>query len=129
MDQTLILKLDQYHKALTSLKEALDTVESAMIRDSAIKRFEFTYELAWKNSKVYLNNKFGVDVFSPKEVFRELRNNSLLSDEETAEFLIMVDERNKIIHTYSENFSNELYQRVKNRYYELLKGLYQKLII
>jgi len=125
MDQTLILKLEQYGKALNSLKEVLTGPENSIVRDSAIKRFEFTYELAWKNAKVFLNSKFGLDVFSPKEVFRELRKNNLLSDEETETLLLMVDERNKIIHTYSEDFSNELYQRIKNNYFGLLVKLHQ----
>jgi len=124
MDKTLILKLEQFNKALKSLEEALAEPESSIVRDSVIKRFEFTYELAWKNAKVYLNTKFGMDVFSPKDVFRELRKNNLITDEETELFLTMVDERNKIIHTYNENFSNELYQRIKDSYIKLLDKLY-----
>jgi len=127
MDQALVLKLEQFNKALTSLKTALDEPENPIIRDSVIKRFEFTYELAWKNAKVYLYQKLGLDVFSPKDVFRELRTNGLISDNEAETLLIMVDERNKIIHTYSENFSNELYQRIKNSYLGLLEKLYQSL--
>jgi nucleotidyltransferase substrate binding protein (TIGR01987 family) len=127
MDQTLVLKLEQYHKALDSLKTALTEPENPIVRDSVIKRFEFTYELCWKNAKVYLNNRFGVDVFSPKDVFRELRKNGLSGDEETETLLMMVDERNKIIHTYSENFSNELYQRIKDNYFNLLAKIYQVL--
>ena len=127
MDQALVLKLEQFNKALTGLKTALDEPENPIIRDSVIKRFEFTYELAWKNAKVYLYQKLGLDVFSPKDVFRELRTNGLISDNEAETLLIMVDERNKIIHTYSENFSNELYQRIKNSYLGLLEKLYQSL--
>jgi len=128
MDKTLVLKLEQFNKALTSLKTALAEKENSIIRDSVIKRFEFTYELCWKNAKVYLYDKFGVDVFSPKDVFRELRKNGLIGDKETETLLIMVDERNKIIHTYRENFSNELYQRIKNDYFSLLDKIYQSLI-
>lgn len=124
MDQTLVLKLEQFNKALTSLKTALAEPENPIVRDSVIKRFEFTYELAWKNVKVYLNDKLGVDVFSPKDVFRELRTNSLISDEKTETLLVMVDERNKIIHSYNEKFSNELYQRIKNDYFTLLEEVY-----
>ena len=127
MDKALVFKLEQFNKALTGLKTALDEPENPIIRDSVIKRFEFTYELAWKNAKVYLYQKLGLDVFSPKDVFRELRTNGLISDNEAETLLIMVDERNKIIHTYSENFSNELYQRIKNSYLGLLEKLYQSL--
>lgn len=124
MDQTLILKLTEFNKAVNSLKIALNEPHNPIIRDSVIKRFEFTYELAWKNAKVYLNEKFGVDVFSPKDVFRELRKNDLIGEEETETLLLMVDERNKIIHTYSETFSDELYQKIKTGYFTLLEKLY-----
>ncbi|MFC1613605.1 HI0074 family nucleotidyltransferase substrate-binding subunit, partial [Patescibacteria group bacterium] len=94
------------------------------IRDSVIKRFEYCFESCWKTSKVFLNDKFGVEVFSPKKCFRELRRNGLITDEETEMFLEMTDNRNEIIHTYNESFSDEIYDKISDRYYELLKGIY-----
>ena len=34
--------------ALTRLEEVLDRPEDAVVRDALIKRFEFTFEMAWK---------------------------------------------------------------------------------
>lgn len=53
MDQTLIFKKAEFQKALASLKQALAERENDIIRDSVIKRFEYTFELCWKNAKVY----------------------------------------------------------------------------
>lgn len=124
MDQTLIFKKAEFQKALASLKQALAERENDIIRDSVIKRFEYTFELCWKNAKVYLSQKYGIDVFSPKEVFRELRKNGLLSDEETEILLQMVDDRNQIIHTYSQEFSQAVYQKIKADYYSLMEKVY-----
>ena len=123
MDQTLVLKTAEFKKALKGLSEALAEKKTDIVRDSVIKRFEYTYELAWKNSKVFLSEHFGLDFFSPKEVFRSLRSNDLLNDEETEALLAMVDDRNLIIHTYSEDFSEEIYQKIKDSYFPLFNKI------
>lgn len=125
MDQTLTLKLSEFKKALASLEEVLDKKEDAIIRDSVIKRFEYTFELAWKTAKVLLTEKFGVEVFSPKDCWRALRTNQLLSDEETEGVLKMTDDRNEIIHTYQETFAENVYQLIKDYHAVLLRQIFK----
>lgn len=125
MANTLTLKLEEFSKALATLKEALNQEENGFIRDSVVKRFEYTFELCWKTVKIFLSEKYGVDVFSPKECFRELRKNSSLSDDEIVHLLAMTDDCNEIIHTYQESFANELYEKIKDRYYNLLGKVYE----
>lgn len=124
MAETLKLKLDEFKKALATLEEALAAPKSTIVRDSAIKRFEYTFELAWKSAKVLLEERFGVQVFSPKECFRELRVNGLVSDEDDELLLQLTDDRNEVIHTYNEAFANELYEAIATRYAALLRNLY-----
>ncbi|MFH1233703.1 MAG: HI0074 family nucleotidyltransferase substrate-binding subunit [Patescibacteria group bacterium] len=125
MDNILNLKLKKFKKARITMEKALDKGKNDLIRDSVIKRFEYTFELCWKTAKIYLNNKLGIDIFSPKECFRELRKNKLISDEETELLLKMTDDRNEIIHNYDEDFSDELYKKIKKNYYELFKTVYE----
>ncbi len=127
MDSTLSLKLNKYKQALDSLEIALKEEKSALARDSVIKRFEYTYELCWKTAKVFLSKHFGTDIYSPKECFRELRKNGLVSDEETELLLIMTDDRNEIIHTYNEQLSAELYETIKEKYFILLARIFKAL--
>ena len=127
MASTLSLKLNKYKQALASLELALKEEKSALARDSVIKRFEYTYELCWKTAKVFLSEHFGVQVFSPKECFRELRKNGLVSDEGTELLLIMTNDRNEVIHTYNEQFSTELYKTIKEKYFLLLTQIYKVL--
>lgn len=124
MDKTLALKLQELQKALNSLNEAVQAPKNDLVRDSAIKRFEYTFELLWKTSKIYLSIIFGVDAFSPKECFRELRRNQKISDSDTEVLLMMADDRNEIIHTYNEKFANELYAKIKKEYYRLITLIY-----
>lgn len=125
MDQTLNLKIGEFREALVRLKESLDQDKNEFIRDSIIKRFEFSFELGWKTAKSYLRQKQGVDVFSPKDCFRELRKNNLLSAEETEIFLAMTDERNSIVHTYDQKFSEVLSEKIRVDYYSRLYNLFQ----
>lgn len=125
MDQTLSLKIKEFGEALKRLKESLDQAKNEFIRDSIIKRFEFAFELGWKTAKTYLRQKQGVNIFSPKECWRELRKNDLLSVEETEIFLAMTDERNSIVHTYDQNFFEVLSEKIKVDYYFRLDNLFK----
>lgn len=125
MDQILNLKIKEFGQALVRLKESLNQDKNEFIQDSIIKRFEFAFELSWKAAKIYLRGKQGVDIFSPKACWRELRKNSLLSDEEAENFLIMTDERNSIIHTYDQKFSKILSEKIRSDYYSRLDNLFR----
>lgn len=124
MDQTLTLKFAEFKKALATLQETLALEKNSVVRDSVIKRFEYSFELAWKTTKVLLEEKFGIEVFSPKECFRELRNNTALSDEDVETLLEMTDDRNEIIHTYKEAFAEAMYKDIVLRYAAVLQKLY-----
>lgn len=127
MDKTLNLKLKDFHKALQTLNEALEKKKDDIIRDSVIKRFEYAYELCWKTVKLFLRTNKGLDVFSPKDCFRELRNVEVVSDKETEILLQMVNDRNEIIHTYNEKYANELYNEISKKYYKLMRKISENL--
>ena len=121
MAKTLNWKLKDFEQALKTLAEALNEKEDEFIKDSIIKRFEYCFELGWKTVKIYLREKLGVDVFAPKDCFRELRKNMLINDKEAEMLLIMTDDRNEIIHTYDLDFAEKLYKRIRKNYYGMMK--------
>ncbi len=125
MDKAINFKIEEFKKALGSLDRAIKEEKNDLIRDSIIKRFEYTFELCWKCGKITLRNKYGIEIFSPKECFRNLRKNNLISDSESELALQMTDDRNEIIHTYNENFSNEAYEKILKKYFRLLKNIYE----
>ena len=126
MDHALDLKKEELSQALATLKEVLDKKDQDdIIRDAVIKRFEYSFELAWKTAKLFLRQAHGLDVFSPKDCWRELRKNESLADEETELLLEMTNDRNEVIHTYREEFAEELYVRIKKDYYKLLMKVYK----
>lgn len=127
MADTLTFKIGDFLKALKTLDESLAQEKDEFIQDSVIVRFQYTFELCWKTVKLFLYEKHGVNVNSPKDCFRELRRNSLLTDEETETLNKMVDARNEIVHTYQEAIAEALYERIKNIYRELLWKVYQEI--
>ncbi|MBU4360533.1 nucleotidyltransferase substrate binding protein [Candidatus Parcubacteria bacterium] len=125
MDKTLNYKLKDFEKAIQTLKESLEIEQNDFIKDAVIKRFEYSFELCWKTTKAFLSQKFGIDIYSPKECFRELRRNKLLNDDETEALLKMTNDRNEIIHTYNENFADELYKKITNKYYKSIEKVFE----
>ena len=105
-------KLANYNKALQRLDEAL-AVENpnSFIYDSVIKRFEFTYELAWRLMKSYIEYQGGADVRFARDVFREAYAKGLIKEGEV--WLQMLQDRNISSHTYNEDESKQIYERVK----------------
>lgn len=101
---------EQYDKAVGRLCEILLEKKSDIIRDSAIKRFEITFDLSWKLTKAYLEEHKGLVVRSPKECFREAYQNGLMDYDDF--WMQMTDWRNEAAHTYNEKFSNMLYAQL-----------------
>lgn len=71
-----------------------------IVLDVAAKRFEFTYEMAWKSLKRVLDY-LGIDARSPRHVFKEAFAQGLLSEEEV--WLEMIEMRNLSSHVYDEH--------------------------
>ncbi len=74
-------KFARFQKALLKLKEAVaQNTDNPLLYDGAIQRFEFTYELAWKLLKVYLEYQGIVGISSPRAVFKEAFSVCLIED-------------------------------------------------
>jgi len=100
----------QFKKALARLNEALAAPKSDIVRDSAIQRFEFSIDMAWKLLKTCLEEKHGVVCQSPKECFREAYKQKVLAYDEF--WLELVDMRNQTSHTYKEELAQNVFERL-----------------
>ena len=101
--------LRNLEKALIQLGKALEEVESPIVRDACLQRFEFSYELLRKTLKIFLEDIHGVRAVSPRQVFKEAFALSLIEKEET--FVEMIESRNTLSHTYSEEQAMKIYER------------------
>ncbi len=127
----LLTKLSNFYNTLQRLKEGVIEFKqddaSDVVRDGVIQRFEFTYELAWKTAKEYLEDIGIVDNNSPKTVFKEAFAQKLIVDEKN--WLLMINDRNKTSHVYKEEMAEEIAERIASCYineFELLLRELQK---
>jgi len=112
---------------LGALRDILAQPYSVIVRDAAIQRFEFTFEAVWKYSREFLKNREGIVCNSPKSCFRELFSVGNLSEEETLTLLEMTDDRNLTSHTYKEEVSQLIYNKLP-LYSQALTGLFNRLL-
>ena len=102
------------NKALTSLKEALDTnITSDLERDGVIQRFEYTIELTWKLAKRVLNEN-GLTAIAPKEVIREMAKIGWIDNPKI--WINFIKYKNLTSHTYNEKIAQEVYEKAKQFY-------------
>lgn len=117
----------EFHKALKRLEEVLDQEKNEFIRDAAIQRFEFTFDLSWKALKAHLEETQGILCSSPKSCFREAFRQGVISYDDF--WIVMTDLRNETAHTYSEEKAEEIYARlsqVLDKFKELWEILGEK---
>lgn len=121
-------KLNNYTKALVRLHEAIEEEkisESLAVRDGAIKRFEFTAELAWKTIREYLLTESIKDINSPKKVMMEAFNNDIINDADG--WIQILDDRNSTSHIYDEDDANVIFNRITTQHIILFDELSEKL--
>lgn len=111
--------------ATERLKEALQETESDIVIDGTLHRFEFTFELAWKTMKDYLEYAGIIDgIGSPREIIKTAFVNGIIEDGE--EWIKMMLARNSLSHLYDEEKSREVYIEVKEIYLNLFEKLNKK---
>lgn len=119
-------KREDFYNALERLKESLIENPSNIIIDGCVHRFEFTFEIAWKVIKSYLEY-MGVTekTGSPRETIQNGFKQGLISDGEG--WIDMMLSRNLLSHLYDENQSRKIYNLIKTRYIKLMQELKDKL--
>ncbi len=103
--------LQEFSDATARLQEALDSPKSDIVRDSAIKRFEITFDLSWKTLKARLEQE-GILCASPLNCFKESFQQHILDEEDI--WIEMIKIRNKTVHTYDASLAEEVYQSLPN---------------
>jgi nucleotidyltransferase substrate binding protein (TIGR01987 family) len=107
---------EKLHNLLRLLDTALRRLEGALaqpvnefVRDSAIQRFEFTFELFWKSLKAYAEES-GVEVYSPRDSVRTAFQLGLIR--EHPDWFRMLEDRNLTSHTYNEATAETIYSHL-----------------
>jgi len=117
-------RFENFEKSFLLLKKAIDIKNPSIIEKAGIIQFfEITFELSWKLMKDYLEY-LGYQVKSPREAIKTAYSIELINNGD--KWLKMLMDRNLTTHTYDEDNSEEIYEKIKNGYFSLLKDLYEK---
>lgn len=110
---------NQFHAAILEF-DKLNVLE----KEGLIQRFEYTFELAWKTLKDYLESQEVVVKF-PREVIKAAFHYELIQDGET--WMDMLEKRNLLSHTYDEERFNFAVNMIKKDYYKAISQVYREL--
>lgn len=102
------LKRD-FASILTRFGEALALPANDIVRDSAILRFELTFELAWKLCQRLVAAE-GLEANSPRQAFQQAFSLGWMSDEEVWADIIRA--RNLAVHVYRQEQAEALYREL-----------------
>lgn len=98
---------EDFAAAVERLEQALSLPKDDIVRDSAIQRFEISFELCWKFLKAYLKEEHNTVCTSPRTCFRAAFKNGVLDDDPFWIDLTVL--RNYTMHTYSESLADYVY--------------------
>lgn len=124
--ERLYERLNDYKRASARLDESTKIkIDSDIVYDGVIQRFEFTFELSWKLIKMFLEYTGITEVKSPRAAIREAFTYGLIEDGE--QWIDMMVDRSKTSHLYDEEEAKLMYEKIKSQYNQLLSNLYNKL--
>lgn len=119
-------RLEDLTNATNRLNEALQEEDTDLAVDGVLHRFEFTFELAWRTMKDYLEYQGLIDkTGSPRGVIQEAFSNGIIENGQI--WIDMMLARNTLSHLYDEETSREIYDDIKNLYISEINKLVDEL--
>ena len=120
-------RFDNYKRAFTLLREAIEDLgesdTSQLEKEGIIQRFEYTWELAWKTLKDYLNYEgIILDKYTPRSTIRAAAEAKIISKADI--WMEALDARNEMSHTYDFKKFEETIQKIQEKYLMVLDELY-----
>ncbi len=115
--------LKDFGKIIQRLEKVLKLKKTDITRDSAIKRFELCFDLAWKSIKEYAKIQ-GIECYSPRACFKTAFQLKLIDYDE--QWLEMIKDRNLAAHLYEEKQADKVYSRLQD-HLALFKKLFSRL--
>lgn len=122
----------RWKQRFENFENAFRFLKSATERDSfddlqaagLIHSFEFTFELAWKTMKDYLQ-LMGTVTQSPREAIKQAFASAIIEDGHL--WIEMLDQRNVLTHTYSKEQAKKSVETICHRYFVGIEQVYKKL--
>lgn len=118
-------RFQNFEKAFRQLEDATQIpLERPIEKAGLIQIFKFSFELAWKTLKDYLE-KEGHHTPSPRATIKQAFQNGLISDGHL--WLDALEKRNLMAHAYDEQKAEQAIRLIRDHYYDLLKEVHETL--
>jgi nucleotidyltransferase substrate binding protein (TIGR01987 family) len=118
-----IQRYKNFSKAYELLGEAVHRDNlSALEVEGMIQRFEYTFELAWKTLKDYLEERGFSELVGSQDTIRLAFANGIINQGEA--WMEMLTDRNQTTHLYDEDTVNRIAQDIIAIYYPCFTELY-----
>lgn len=123
-DTRWIQRYNNYSRALGLLEAAAGIDKASELEiEGMIQRFEYTFELAWKTLKDYLEDRGFTEIVGSKEAIRLAFANDVIKDGEI--WMDMIRSRNLTTHIYDSDKAVLIANDIRTLYlpcFQQLKG-------
>ena len=120
-------RFQNFDRAFVLLRDALENgpeTLNQLEKEGVIQRFEFSFELAWKTLKDFMEQDgFVFATITPRQVLKDAFVAKILSDGQV--WIDMLDHRNLLSHTYDLAKSAEAIIAVHERYLDAFDQLHE----
>lgn len=118
-------RFQHYQQAFVLLRQALHQGPSALSlleKEGVIQRFEYTFELAWKTIKDYLEaGGIAVAPVTARQVLKDAFAAKMVLDGQV--WIDMLNHRNLLSHTYDSSVFEEAVDAISSRYLHAMTEL------
>ena len=91
-------------------------------QEGLIQRFEYSFELAWKLLKDYLDDQ-GITVTSPRKTIKTAFSEGIIKDGDS--WIVMLESRNILSHTYNQEHFKKSVEMIENTFFPNLTNLHR----
>jgi nucleotidyltransferase substrate binding protein (TIGR01987 family) len=112
-------RFQNFKNAYKQLDSAIALPELSELESAGlVQTFEYTFELAWKTLKDFLESE-GVVAATPRQVIQEGFKANFIIDGHT--WIDALEKRNLLSHSYSKELSKKAVELIKTSYFPIMK--------
>lgn len=120
-------RFENFERAYNLLREVFKNKSfkefSALEKEGIVQRFEYTFELAWKTLKDYLEyTGVTLEQITPREVIKKAFAAKIISDGQA--WIDMLDHRNLMSHTYNPKTFEKAIEAISTHYLPAIEQVY-----
>jgi nucleotidyltransferase substrate binding protein (TIGR01987 family) len=123
-----VYRFENFKRAFSLLREG---IELSMVREltplekeGVVQRFEYTWELAWKTLKDYLDHSgIVLETVTPAATIKAAFAANIIKNGDI--WMLALDARNRMSHVYDSKIFNQLIAEITDKYLNILGDFHQ----